>query len=363
MRIIGKFLLTMVVALAGLITYLALTTSPIDSAAYVPPEKPPLTGALAPNTLLQQARLIAAGKIRGPEATVVDANGRIHSGTEDGRIVRITLGPTGQETIDTLANTGGRPLGLQFDRQGTLIVADAIKGLLAVDPQGRISTLATEAEGQPLGFTDDLDIADNGVIYFSDASSQFGYGVDLYDLMEAKPHGRLMAYDPATKKAQVLLDDLFFANGVALSPHEDFVLVNETFRYRITRYWLKGPKPGSWDYFIENLPGFPDNITSNRQGTFWAALFTVRNDLMDWLHAYPFLKNQLAKLPKAIWPKPQPYGLVLALNEQGKILQSLHDPTGEHLKEITAARQFGEVLYLGTLHDARIGQYRLTPSP
>lgn len=38
----------------------------------------------------------------------------------------------------------------------------------------------------------------------------------------------------------MLLKDLYFANGVALSKDESFVLVAETFQYRISRYWLKG---------------------------------------------------------------------------------------------------------------------------
>jgi len=81
--------------------------------------------------------------------------------------------------------------------------------------------------------------------------------------------------------------------------------------------------------------------------------------VLDTLHAFPFLKTQMSKLPKALWPKPQPYGLVLALNEQGQITQSLHEPTGQHLKEITSAREHDGYLYLGSLHNDRIGKYKL----
>ena len=112
--------------------------------------------------------------------------------------------------------------------------------------------------------------------------------------------------------------------------------------------------------FIDNLPGFPDNISSNRKGTFWLALFTVRNNTMDKLHLYPFLKAQMSKLPKAFWPKPLPYGFVLALDEGGKVTQSLHEPTGKHLKEITSAREYNGYLYLGSLHNDRIGKYKLS---
>jgi len=101
------------------------------------------------------------------------------------------------------------------------------------------------------------------------------------------------------------------------------------------------------------------NISSNGQGTFWLALFTLRNETADKLHPFPFLKAQMSKLPKIFWPKPKPYGLVLALDEEGKIIQSLHEPTGKHVKEITSVREYGGHLYLGSLHNDRIGRYKL----
>ncbi|SLM30946.1 exported hypothetical protein [Desulfamplus magnetovallimortis] len=121
----------------------------------------------------------------------------------------------------------------------------------------------------------------------------------------------------------------------------------------------KGIDKGNKEIFIDNLPGFPDNISSNRNGRFWVALFTIRNPIADALHPFPFLKDQMSKLPKIFWPKPKPYGLVIALDEQGKITQSLHDPTGKHLKEVTSVREYGGYLYLGSLHNDRIGKYRL----
>jgi sugar lactone lactonase YvrE len=304
---------------------------------------------------LQKAELLALGKINGPEEVAVDSQGRVYGGTQDGKIMRLLT----DGKLEIFAETKGRPLGIQFDKNRNLIVCDSYKGLLSIDPHGNIKTLATSADGVPFKFTDALDIAGNGTIYFTDASSKYGQNEYLYDLLESKPHGRFMSYDPATGQIKVLLKKLYFANGVALSQQEDFVLINETYRYRIIRYWLKGSQAGAHEVFIDNLPGFPDNISSNRKGTFWLALFTVRNETADKLHPFPFLKTQLSKLPKALWPKPKLYGLVLALDEQGKIIQSLHEPTGKHLKVITSAREHDGYLYLGSLHNDRIGKYRL----
>lgn len=351
----NKLLLGTTGILIILITLFLLHSSPITPSAYAPEKPKTLTGPLASNTLLQDAALLAQGKINGPEEVTIDPQGRIYGGTQDGKIVRLLL----DGTLELFAQTRGRPLGLQFDQQQNLIVCDAYMGLLSINPKGEITTLATSAEGVPFRFTDALDISGDGTIYFTDASSRFAQNEYLHDLLESKPHGRFLSYTPATGQVRVLLKDLYFANGVALSRQEDFVLINETYRYRVIRFWLKGPKAGSDEIFIDNLPGFPDNISSNRKGKFWLALFTVRNPTVDLLHPFPFLKAQIAKLPKALWPKPKPYGLVLALDEQGKITQSLHDPTGKHLKEITSARERGGYLYLGSLHNDRIGKYKL----
>ncbi|OEC35000.1 Sugar lactone lactonase YvrE [Pseudomonas cuatrocienegasensis] len=338
--------------LAVLALYLVITPSPIDPLAWEAPKAPAMTGVLEPNDTLMKAELLGRGQVHGPEDTAVDAQGRVYAGLHDGRIVRISA----DGAVDTFANTGGRPLGMDFDASGNLIVADAYKGLLSLDPQGAIKVLTTEADGLPFAFTDDLDIARDGTIYFSDASSRFQQPDYLLDLLEARPHGRLLAYDPATGQTRVLLKDLYFANGVALSAKQDFVLVNETYRYRITRYWLTGDKAGSHDVFIDNLPGLPDNLQGDGKGTFWVALPTPRKADADFLHRHPWLKTQLAKLPRALWPKAVPYGFAIALNEQGQIVRSLHDTSGTHLRMITSVKPVGDMLYFGSLDNDRIGR-------
>ncbi|HEV8580127.1 MAG TPA: SMP-30/gluconolactonase/LRE family protein [Thermoanaerobaculia bacterium] len=341
---------------AAALVWLIVSPSPIDPAAYEPPPPPAMTGPLAPNELLRRAERLGLGQVHGPEDVAVDAAGRIYGGCADGRVVR--LAPDGQG-IETFAQTGGRPLGLHFDAAGNLLVADAKKGLLSIDPTGRIDVLATGAEGVPFGFTDDVKTGADGTVYFTDASDRFGIGEHLYDLLEARPHGRLLAYDPASKKVRVLLRDLYFANGVALSQAGDFLLVVETYRNRLRRLWLRGPRAGTSDVFADNLPGYPDGVAADGRGTFWVAMFTVRNAMADRLQPRPWAKRLLAKLPSFAWPKPESYGLVLAYDEQGRLLRSLQDPGGKHVPIITSVQPEGDVLYLGTLTGDWIGRYRL----
>lgn len=349
-KLLGLLALILVAAAA----YLAVTPSPIDPLAWQPQPAPAMTGVLEPNDTLMKAELLGKGQIHGPEDTAVDARGRVYGGLHDGRVIRITDGQ-----VETFVSTGGRPLGMDFDAAGNLIVADAYKGLLSIDPAGKISVLTTEAEAVPFAFTDDLDIASDGRIYFTDASSKFQQPDYLLDLLEGRPYGRLMVFDPASGKTQVLLKDLYFANGVALSQNEDFVLVNETYRYRIQRYWLKGDKAGSHEIFADNLPGMPDNLQGDRAGTFWVALPTPRKSDADFLQSQPWIKAQLAKLPRALWPKAASYGLAIALNEQGEIVQSLHDTSGTHLRMVTSVKPVGDYLYLGSLDNDRIGKLKI----
>jgi sugar lactone lactonase YvrE len=351
-----RFVRVLLLLIALVLGYLLLWPSPIDPAAFEPDAPPALTGPLAPNDRLAKAEWIATGKVHGPEDVEVDAEGHVFTGTEDGRVVRID--PDG--TVADVVNTGGRPVGIDMDAAGNLIVADAIKGLLSVSNDGKITPLVPSDGDFPLGFADDVTVANDGMIYFSDASDKFKHDEYLLDMLEARPHGRLLRYDPATKKTDVLSDGLYFANGVALSKDEDFLLVNETYRYRVKRYWLKGDRAGQVEDVLENLPGFPDNITSAPDGGFWLALFTVRNDDAEWLAPRPFAKSVLAKLPKFLWPKPEPYAFAVKLDANGQIVDSLQDPKGERLFAITSVTERDGNLYLGSLINDRVGKQKLS---
>lgn len=357
-----KWFLGVLLVVFVLLGSFLLSPSPVDSRAWQPPPPPAMTGKLAPNERLRLADLLARGQVYGPEDTTVDSEGRLYAGTQDGKIVRLGL----DGRLETWLETGGRPLGMVFDRQGNLIVADAWKGLLSIAPDARdakVTVLTREAEGLPFRFTDDVDIAPDGRIYFTDASSRFHQPDYMLDLLEMRPHGRLLRYDPRTRKTEVLLANLHFANGVAVSPDGDYVLVNETWKYRILRYWIKGRRAGQAEVFANNLPGFPDNLAVDHKGRYWVAFPTLRNPKVDALHRRPWLKDLVAKLPDSLKPVPQEYGLVIAFDSNGGVITSLHDTKGTHLKEITSVNPHGGYLYFGSLHNDRIGRLPLRVIP
>jgi sugar lactone lactonase YvrE len=354
-----RTILRSVVAIIALfIVYLLTWPVAINPVAWTPPAAPELTGVYAQNSELARVERLHVDGF-APEDVAIDSQDRIYSGTADGRIFRFQSDGTRPEVF---ANTQGRPLGLIFDHDGNLIVADAIKGLLSIAQDGSISVLTTQANDVPFRCTNDLDIAADGTIYFTDASSRFPLTQLKADLLEHQPNGRFMAYDPGTKQTRVLLSDLYFANGVAVSPDQSFVLVNDTGTYRVRRYWLTGPKLGQSDIFIENLPGFPDGISSNGRDTFWIALVNRRDAALDGLLPHPFLRKVVMRLPNFLQPNIKRYAFVLALDRNGRVVRNLQDPSPQCFTQIANVVEHKGSLYFGSIGESAIGRMRLPRS-
>jgi len=342
--------------LACLALYLLFWPVPITPAAWTPPQAPQLAGSYAPNSKLAGVERLDAGGGFAPEDVALDSAGRIYGGTEDGRIMRLL--PDGKQA-QVFANTGGRPLGLIFDRAGNLIVADAVKGLLSIAPDGTMLMLSTTADGVPFRCPNDLDVAADGTIYFTDASSKYPLTVFKSDLLEHQGNGRLLAYDPKTKTTRVVLGNLVFANGVAVSPDQSFVLVVETGKYRVHRVWLSGPKQRQSDIFIDNLPGFPDGILSNGKDKFWLALVTPRDPVFDRMLPHPIMRKMVMRLPAFMQPAPKRYSFVLGLDLKGGVVANLQDGSKECYAEIANVVEHNGMLYFGSIGEAAVGRIPL----
>lgn len=344
------FLLAIIVLLAAWLTF---TPSPIDAVAWTPPPMPELTGQYEKNNELSKMEIIFPNECDQCEDIAIDSLGRIYGGEINGNIV---VFENGKRRV--LANTGGRPLGLHFDHSGNLIVADADKGLLSINEVGKITVLVDEYEGKKLIFVDDLEVAADSMIYFSDASNKFGFYDNKLDILEGRGNGSLYSYNPKTKETKELLDDLRFANGIAVAHDQSYVLVNETGRYRIHRYWLQGPKTGQSDLFFENLPGFPDGVSQGNDGIYWVALVSPRQADLDDISSQPAIKNLVAKLPEWMQPAAVHYGFVLGLDGDGKVVYNLQDPSGKYA-EITSVQQFGDEIFLGSLFENGVAKWRI----
>lgn len=335
-----KILKTLLLALAAAAAYLLLWPIPFSAKSWTPP--PAI--ALPPSDALRAIEPLARDVGIGPEGVAVDASGQVYAGYLDGRVMRFAA--NGTPTL--LANTGGRPLGTLVEPDGSVIVADALKGLLRVQ-NGTVRVLSTESAGLPFRFVDDVDRDREGRLYFSDASSRFGPEQLMADVFEHGANGRLLRFDPASGQTETLLDGLYFANGVAVGPDDAYVLITETTEYRVTRYWLKGDKAGTREVFIDALPGFPDNISYNGRGIFWLALYAPRTADLDALLPRPGLREVIYRLPEFLHPAPVMHGWVLALDVNGRILASLQYNADDAFAPITSVEQFGDTLYFGSL--------------
>lgn len=340
----------LVLVIGIILIYLMVWPVPIDPVAWNAPPNPGYTGPFSKNTVLADIETLSIGDNHGPEDLALDEKGFIYAATHEGWIVR--LQPDGSSP-ENWVETGGRPLGSEFDNAGNLIVADAMRGLLSISPEKEVAVLTDIADGLPIVYADDLDIAADGKIYFSDASTKFSAAMgtkesSVLDIIEHGGHGRLLMYDPETKQTSVLMKGLNFANGVAVSHDQQYILVCETGSYRVIKYWIAGPQKGQTEPFIENLPGFPDNITTGRNGRFWVALFAPRNALLDKWSDKPFFRKVIQRLPNFIKPKPEAYGHIIALDTAGKVVKNFQDPDTEYPKN-TSVMETDQYLYIGSL--------------
>lgn len=318
--------------------------------AWQPPGRQPLRGDYARNRRLAALqRLARVPGTLGPESLAIGPDRSLYSGFEDGRIARFDRRG---HLLKVVCNTGGRPLGLRFHPDGSLLVADARRGLLRVNAaDGRVALLADRAEGLAFGFADDLDVsADGRFVYFSDASSRWHVGEDHLDIIEHGGHGRLLRHDLASGDTTVLMRGLQFANGVTLGPRDAYVLVTETGGYRVHRHWLAGPRAGQSEVWLDNLPGFPDNIRFNGRDRFWLAVPTPRNALLDALAGRPLLRFAFLQYARR-GPLPVRHAaMVLAFDLEGRLLVNAQDHGKEAYSFITQVLEHDGEIWCSSLH-------------
>lgn len=284
----------------------------------------------------------------GPEDVVVDGEGRIYTGVDDGRVLR--LSPDGRR-IDVIADTGGRPLGLELYGDDELLVCDARAGLLVVPlAGGAVSTLATSALGLDFVFCNNAAVAADGTIYFTDSSRRFGIDNWRDDLIEQTAGGRLLRRTP-DGSIDLLLDGLQFANGVALAPDESFVAVAETGACRVSRVWLAD---GRQDVLVDGLWGFPDNISTGTDGLIWVTQASPKVAALDVVRRFPaVLRAGVRRLPASLQPRPGREVGALGVAPDGKVVRELRgEIDGFHM--LVGVREWRGQLYFGSLEESAI---------
>ena len=342
--------------LAALLAWLLLWPVPVEPQAWQAPANPGHADPFAPDPRLRAAAALDLGGRVGPEDAALGPDGRLYVGTDNGEI--LALRPDGSG-LTVFATPGGRPLGLEFDIAGRLLVANAYLGLQRIGPDGRVEQLLGEVDGVPLGYADDVAVAADGRVFVSDASTRFAaaehggtYAASLLDILENSASGRVLEYDPASGGARVFANSLSFANGLAVSDDQRWLYVAETGRYAIWRYPLGG---GERELVIGGLPDFPDNLNNGLRGRIWVGLIAPRVPALDALAGRPFLRRVVQRLPAALRPAAEPHSHVIAIDADGNVLMNLYD-TGAALQALTGVLETTDALYLTSLFAPALGR-------
>lgn len=340
-------------------TYFALPPAPASSGDGA--------GVYAINNKLRDVTLIGLGRIESPEDVILDRDDNLYAGSRHGDVIRF-LAPD-YERMEVYAHIGGQPLGLAFDREDNLHVCVGGMGLYRVTPERKVERVTDETnrswtsinDDSRLRLADDLDIADDGRIFFSEATVRYEMHEWPVDGLEARGNGRIVCFDPRDGSTRTVLRGLRFPNGIAIASDGQSILFAETWGCCIKRYWFDGPKAGQVQMVIDNLPGYPDNINLASDGHYWLALVGMRCPAYDLAMRMPGFRRRMAtRVPVDEWLFPNiNTGCVLKFSEAGEILETLWDLGGENHPMITSMREHRGHLYLGGISNNRIGRYKL----
>ena len=319
-----------------------MSRRPISRCPRAPTTEPGSPFAL--NDKLANVEVIGLAEVEGPEDVIVDRNGHLYCGNRYGDVVRF-FGPD-HKRWEIFAHIGGGPLGLAFDRDDNLVVCVSGMGLYMVRPDREVVKLTDETnrswfsiiDDSRMRFADDLDIAPDGRIFFSEATLRFDITEWAVDALEARGNGRILCYDPRNKSTRTLISNLQFPNGICVTNDGQSILFAETWGCRVQRYWFAGPKAGKRELVIDNLPGYPDNINRASDGNYWLALVGMRSPAFDLAWRMPDLRQRMVnRIPHDEWLYPNMNtGCVFKFDETGRILDCLWDrhgdqPSDDHL--------------------------------
>jgi len=319
------------------------------------------------NNEISQTEYIGLDELEGPEDVILDREDNLYCGTRHGEIIRF-FAPDYKKS-EVFAHTGGFPLGLAFDKDGNLLSCVGAMGLYSISPDREVTRLSAETRRTWTSIVDDArlrdpndcDVAPDGRIFFTDSTTRYDAHEWALDSIEARPTGRLLCYDPKTGKTTTLLEKLRYANGVCMAHDGKSLFLAESWACSVHRYWFDGPKAGTLECVIKDMPGYPDNINRASDGTYWMAWLGMRTPTFDLALRHPGMRKRMTRnLPMDDWLFPNiNTGGVVKFDETGKILGTLGDLTGISHPMVTSMREHKGYLYIGGILNNRVGRYKI----
>ena len=128
--------------------------------------------------------------------------------------------------------------GLTYDAKGRLLVAGwASRSIWRVEPDGSITTLASHYEGRKLNSPNDIVVKSDGSIYWTDSpGALFNVGMAGDDVQQHLPFQGVFRLSPDEKKLTLVVEDCVYPNGLAFSPDERVLYVNDSRQYLIRAF-------------------------------------------------------------------------------------------------------------------------------
>jgi len=335
------------------------------------------------NKIFSSVEKIGQGVLTGPESMVWDNAGNMYTGISDGTIRRIdaTTGaisiyaysvPSLSSQDRALCGTAvtfeplcGRPLGLFFDRAENLWVADAYKGILKIPRTNPSSTqvIVNSYNGIAFKMLNSLYLTnDESTLYFTDSTQVYPRYSFVNIVVSNSPDGRLFKLNLRTNVLTVEIDDMRFANGIAVGPNEEFLLINECSARSIRKYYLKGRRAGSNEVLVEDIGGYNDNIRPDGLGNFYVGLFSYTSEEMSAILDY----SKLQALTLQFIPQVNtlslitPSGLIKKIDSRGRVLEVIKSESPSVLSYVAEAEVHDGYIYIGSVVNQFIAKVKVS---
>ncbi len=133
----------------------------------------------------------------------------------------------------------GKSNGLTFDKQGRLIACEhANRRVSRTEKDGTVKTIADNYNGKKLNSPNDVVVKSDGSIYFTDPP--YGLTAEFGNLGEQElPFQGVYRLSPDGKTLTLLIDDFDRPNGLAFSPDESLLYIDDTERVHVRVFDVK----------------------------------------------------------------------------------------------------------------------------
>lgn len=327
---------------------------------------PVMDGNMSPNDALERCTEVSRFDAP-PDDMAFDADGVLHVSTGN----RVLRQATGSGTWEDVATLPGPVGGMAFHPDGRLMVCVAGEGLALISAD-RTDWLRTAGD-QTLGCLTSIAVARDGTVFLTQGSCQTVPDDWVVDLMHKKASGLLIRHDPAAETAEVLARDLAYPAGVVLTPDEQHILYSESWSHTLARCDRDG---GKRELVVRNFPGYPSRLAPDGTGGYWICLFAARTHLVELvLSDAKFRDRMMAEIDPAYWiapslratgsykeplqgggikklgvvkawAPPRSYGLVVRIDSEGEIMESLHSRVGGTCHGVTSVRPNADGLFI-----------------